>query len=60
MVYQDLYNVLMRNPELSPTYFYKTMMGYTYKGVLSFDLYYAYLPDKPKLPNNTLLNNQAK
>lgn len=46
MVYQDLYNVLMGNPELSPTYFYKTMMGYTYKGVLSFDLYYAYLPDK--------------
>ena len=42
----DIYHNTWGNPDLKPTYLYKTMMGYTYKGVLSFDLYYAYEPNR--------------
>ena len=41
----DIYHNVWGNPYLKPTYLYKAMMGYTYKGVLSFDLYYAYEPN---------------
>ena len=42
----DIYHNTWGNPDLKPTYLYKAMMGYTYKGVLSFDLYYAYEPNR--------------
>ena len=42
----DAYHSTTGNPFLKPTYFYKAMMGYTYKGVLSFDLFYAYEPNR--------------
>ena len=42
----DIYHNTWGNPYLKPTYLYKAMMGYTYKGVLSFDLYYAYEPNR--------------
>lgn len=46
VVWRDAYHNSMGNPDLQPSYFYKAMMGYTYKGVLSFDLYYTYEPDR--------------
>lgn len=42
----DIYHNTWGNPYLKPTYLYKAMMGYTYKGVLSFDFYYAYEPNR--------------
>ena len=45
----DAYHSTTGNPMLKPTYLYKAMMGYTYKGVLGFDLYYAYEPDRMTL-----------
>jgi hypothetical protein len=42
----DIYHSSWGNPDLKPTYLYKAMMGYTYKGMLSFDLYYAYEPNR--------------
>ena len=42
----DAYHSTTGNPFLKPTYLYKVMMGYTYKGVLSFDLYYAFEPNR--------------
>ena len=46
VVWNDTYHNSKGNPDLQPSYFYKAMMGYTYKGVLSFDLYYTYEPDR--------------
>lgn len=45
-VWRDVNHVSYGNQNLKPSYLYKAMMGYTYKGVLSFDLYYTYEPDK--------------
>ena len=45
----DAYHRTTGNPFLKPTYLYKAMMGYTYKGVLSFDLYYTYEPERMTL-----------
>ena len=42
----DIYHNTWGNPDLKPTYLYKAMMGYTYKGVLSFDFYYTYEPSR--------------
>ena len=46
MVWRDVNHVTYGNQNLKPSYLYKAMMGYTYKSVLSFDLYYAYEPDR--------------
>lgn len=45
-VWKDVNHESFGNQNLKPSYLYKAMMGYTYKGVLSFDLYYAYEPDR--------------
>lgn len=45
-VWKDVNHESFGNQNLKPSYLYKAMMGYTYKGVLSFDLYYTYEPDK--------------
>lgn len=45
-VWRDVNHVSFGNQNLKPSYLYKTMIGYTYKGVLSFDLYYTYEPDR--------------
>lgn len=45
-VWQDVNHVSFGNQHLKPSYLYKAMMGYTYQGVLNFDLYYAYQPDR--------------
>ena len=45
-VWRDVNHVSSGNQNLKPSYLYKTMIGYTYKGVLSFDLYYTYEPDR--------------
>ena len=45
-VWRDVNHVSSGNLNLKPSYLYKAMMGYTYKGVLSFDLYYAYEHDR--------------
>ena len=45
-VWKDVNHVSYGNQNLKPSYLYKATMGYTYKGVLSFDLYYAYQPDR--------------
>ena len=45
-VWRDVNHVSSGNQNLKPSYLYKAMMGYTYKGVLSFDLYYAYEHDR--------------
>lgn len=45
-VWKDVNHVSFGNHNLKPSYLYKAMMGYTYKGVLSFDLYYTYEPDR--------------
>ena len=45
-VWRDVNHESFGNQNLKPSYLYKAMMGYTYKGVLNFDLYYAYEPDR--------------
>jgi len=45
-VWKDVNHISFGNQNLKPSYLYKAMMGYTYKGVLSFDLYYAYESDR--------------
>ena len=45
-VWRDVNHVSSGNQNLKPSYLYKAMIGYTYKGVLSFDLFYAYEPDR--------------
>ena len=45
-VWKDVNHESFGNHNLKPSYLYKAMMGYTYKGVLSFDLYYTYEPDR--------------
>lgn len=45
-VWQDVNHISFGNQRLKPSYLYKAIMGYTYKGVLSFDLYYAYQPNR--------------
>jgi outer membrane receptor protein involved in Fe transport len=45
-VWRDVNHESYGNQNLKPSYLYKAMMGYTYKGVLSFDLYYTYEPDR--------------
>lgn len=45
-VWKDVNHESLGNQNLKPSYLYKAMMGYTYKGVLSFDLYYTYEPDR--------------
>lgn len=45
-VWKDVNHESFGNNNLKPSYLYKAMMGYTYKGVLSFDLYYTYEPDR--------------
>lgn len=44
-IQRDRYNVTIGNPDLKPSFFYKGNMGYTYKGFLSFDLFYSYQPN---------------
>lgn len=44
-IQRDRYDVTVGNPNLRPSYFYKGNIGYTYKGTLSFDLFYSYEPD---------------
>ena len=45
-VWRDVNHVSSGNQDLKPSYLYKAMMGYTYKGMLSFDVYYAYEHDR--------------
>ena len=45
-VWRDVNHVSSGNQNLKPSYLYKAMMGYTYKGVLSFDFYYTYEHDR--------------
>ena len=45
-IWKDVNHESFGNQNLKPSYLYKAMMGYTYKGVLSFDLYYSYEPDR--------------
>ena len=45
-VWRDVNHASNGNQNLKPSYLYKTMIGYSYKGVLSFDLYYAYEEDR--------------
>ena len=45
-VWKDVNHVSYGNQKLTPSYMYKAMMGYTYKDVLNFDLYYVYEPDR--------------
>ena len=45
-VWKDVNHASFGNQNLKPSYLYKAMMGYTYKGVLSFDFYYTYEPDR--------------
>lgn len=45
-VWKDVNHESFGNHNLKPSYLYKAMMGYTYKGVLNFDLYYTYEPDR--------------
>ena len=46
IVWRDVNHASFGNQDLKPSYLYKAMMGYTYKGVLSVDLYYAYEHDR--------------
>ena len=45
-VWRDVNHASSGNQDLKPSYLYKAMIGYTYNGVLSLDLYYAYEPDR--------------
>ena len=45
-VWKDVNHVSYGNQNLKPFHLYKAMMGYTYKGALSVDLYYSYQPDR--------------
>ena len=45
-VWKDVNHVSYGNQNLKPSYLYKAMMGYTYKGTLSCDLNYAYESDR--------------
>ena len=45
-VWKDVNHASFGNQNLKPSYLYKAMMGYTYKGVLSLDFYYTYEPDR--------------
>ncbi len=45
-VWKDVNHVSSGNQNLKPSCLYKAMMGYTYKGVLSMDLYYAFQADR--------------
>ena len=45
-VWKDVNHVSYGNQNLKPSYLYKAMIGYTYKGILNFDLYYTYEPDR--------------
>lgn len=45
-VWKDVNHESFGNHHLKSSCLYKAMMGYTYKGVLSFDLYYTYEPDR--------------
>ncbi len=46
MVWKDVNHASFGNQNLKPTYLYKTMIGYSYKSMLSLDLYYTYQPDR--------------
>ncbi|MBR6945133.1 MAG: TonB-dependent receptor [Prevotella sp.] len=46
MVWKDVNHASFGNQNLKPTYLYKTMIGYSYKGMLNMDLYYTYQPDR--------------
>lgn len=45
-VWGDVNHVSFGNQYLRPSYLYKVMMGYSFKDVLSFDLYYTYELDR--------------
>ena len=45
-VWKDVNHESFGNHNLKPSYLYKAMMGYTYNGLLSFDLYYTYEPER--------------
>ena len=45
-VWKDVNHVSYGNQNLRPSYLYKMMVGYTYKGILNFDLYYNYEPNR--------------
>ncbi len=45
-VMRSRYLTVTGNPLLKPSYFYKGMIGYTFKGILNFDLYYFSEPNK--------------
>ena len=45
-VWSDVNHVSFGNQDLKSSCLYKAMMGYTHRGVLSFELYYAYEPDR--------------
>lgn len=45
-VWKDVNHESFGNQNLKPTYLYKVVMGYSYKGMLSFDLFYSYQPER--------------
>ena len=45
-LYNDAFHASAGNPYLKYSYIYKAMVGYTYKGILCFDLFYSYHPDR--------------
>ena len=45
-VWKDVNHVSCGNQNLKPSYLYKAVMGYAYKGVLSLDLYYSWQKDR--------------
>lgn len=42
----DAYHFSTGNPNLKPTTLYKATIGYTYRGILNVDFYYAYLRNR--------------
>jgi hypothetical protein len=45
VLYTSKYTTVTGKPDLKPSYTYRMNCGYTFKGNLSFDLYYAYSND---------------
>lgn len=59
-VWKDVNHISYGNQSLKPSYLYKAMMGYTYKSVLNFDLYYTWQLDRIDpvyLVNQQVTNN---
>lgn len=45
VLYTNKYSTVSGKPDLKPSYFYRLNAGYTFKGNLSLDLFYAYSAD---------------